>query len=269
LREVVLTACDRTFVVRGGDDVCALVETVFGGLIAGGVPRAPLRRYDVTAAARGFRLSDGRETRTCRTPSSLIFALDEDIILSLQHDRRDLFFLHAGVVGHHGGAVALAAAPGTGKSTLTLAALAHGLEYFSDELAPVDLDRNVVAPYPRALTLKSPPPLPYECPPGTRQVGTRFHVPLHAMPRVASAPAALRACLFLRRGPMVRSSLRALTTASAVAHLIENALNPLAHGGDGLDAAVRLARAVPCWELDSTDLRAAGEVVARLLFCSP
>ena len=56
-----------------------------------------------------------------------------------------------------------------------------------------------------------------------------------------------------------------MSGGSAAARLMENALNPLAHGGDGLDAAVALATRVPCWEVDLTDLPSAAAALRRLL----
>lgn len=265
MRECVLAACGRTFALRCDDDATGeLLASVFDGLLAGAPTPEPVRRFRIAPRApRGFLLDDGRRSRAFGSADSLIFALDKDITLTLQRERPDLFFLHAAVVGLDGRAVAIAAPPGTGKSTLTLVALARGLDYFSDELAPIDLRRLVVEPYTRALNVKRPPPEPYVLPAGTRRLGHRFHVPVNAM-RAAAGPAALAACIFLRRDGERFSGLRDLSAASSVARLMENALNPLAHLGDGLDAATTLARAVPCREVDGTDLDAASRVVGSL-----
>jgi hypothetical protein len=45
-----------------------------------------------------------------------------------------------------------------------------------------------------------------------------------------------------------------VTAANAAARLFANALNPLAHANDGLDAAVAIAQAIPCFELDTSSL---------------
>src|SRR5690606_33386624 len=96
---------------------------------------------------------------------------------------RDLLFLHAGVVWSGTSALAFPAVSGTGKSTLTMALLAQGFEYMSDELAPVHLEEPTVEPYPHAVYFKHPPPPPYSLPDEVCRHGRRFHVPVHALPR--------------------------------------------------------------------------------------
>jgi len=175
--------------------------------------------------------------------------------LTLQYQRRDLFFVHAAAVAWNGRVAVLSAFSGTGKSTLTLASLDYGLEYLSDELAPIDLQRLIVQPHPHALCLKSRPPLPHRLPAGTAEHGGRFHVSVEALPNVTRREALpLAALIFLQRDGERFEGLRSMTAASAVARLMAHALNPLAHPGYGLDAAVALSHAAPCFErtLDST-----------------
>ena len=57
----------------------------------------------------------------------------------------------------------------------------------------------------------------------------------------------------------------AITAGSAAAMLMANALNPLAHEGDGLEAAVRLAGAAPAYEVDIADLDRAAASIRDLL----
>jgi hypothetical protein len=63
------------------------------------------------------------------------------------------FACHAAVVTAAGGAVALIAASGTGKSTLTAALLQAGAGYVSDEALCVDRISGAVVGYPRPLCL--------------------------------------------------------------------------------------------------------------------
>lgn len=209
-------------------------------------------------------MSDGVRSLWLRDADSLLFHIDKDITLTLQRERRDLFFLHGAAVAWDGRVAVLAAFPGTGKSTMTLAALDLGLEYLSDELAPVDPRRFTVEPYPRALYLKSPPPPPYALPPGTIAHGRRFHVPVAASnTRRAALP--LAALVFLTRERDRFAGLRPITAASAVARLMANALNPLAHSGDGLDTAIVLSQTVPAFEVDVSDLQAASAAIKIVL----
>jgi hypothetical protein len=59
-----------------------------------------------------------------------------------------------------------------------------------------------------------------------------------------------------------------MTAATAAAHVMANALNSLAHAGAGLDVAAALARAVPCYQLDSGDLRSAAQTLRKILASS-
>jgi len=49
-------------------------------------------------------------------------------------------------------------------------------------------------------------------------------------------------------------SVRRLTAGEAAARLYANALNPLAHAGEGLDGAIRIATASRCFELTTAEL---------------
>jgi hypothetical protein len=67
-----------------------------------------------------------------------------------------------------------------------------------------------------------------------------------------------------------RQGLRApvlseISAAQAGARLYVTALNALAHPNCGLDAVVRVAERVPCYGLESADLRATCELVSRTI----
>jgi len=211
-------------------------------------------------------VSDGVDSWSLPDADRLLFHLDKEMTLTLQRQRPDLFFLHAAAVAWEGRVAALPAFSGTGKSTLTLVLLAGGFEYLSDELAPIDLRALTVHPYRHALNLKALPPAPYTLPDGTLQHGLRLHVPAGALPVVRRREELpLAALIFLHRGEPRVDGLRPMTKASAVARLMAHALNPLAHPGYGLDAAVELGRARPCFELDVSDLQSAGAAIKSLL----
>ena len=54
--------------------------------------------------------------------------------------------------------------------------------------------------------------------------------------------------------------------AEAAARLYVQALNPLAHPADGLDAALQVVRGVRCFGLEAADLDATCALVVRTLF---
>jgi hypothetical protein len=243
----------------------------FGGLLApyGASRLVPRKRFSIVRRhqASGFLVQEDEEAAVaCQDPSELLFHLDKAFTIALQLQRPDLYFLHAASVARGGRAAILAAPAGTGKSTLTLALLREGFEYLSDELAPIDLSRLVVHPYPHALCLKAAPPAPYRLPRGTLATGARLHVPVTSLDaRLHREPLPLAAIFFVRRATRRPVTCRPVTPAAAVAHLMSNALNRLAHADEGLDIALMLGRTVPCFELDSTDLDAARAAVGAVL----
>jgi len=269
VREFCLGACDRTFAVRCHDDgTAALMTRVFAGLL---VPQsacsAPVRTYDVApCGAEGrFRISDGTNAVTATNAESLLFCVDKDMTLTLQRVRRDLFFLHAAAVAWNGRVAVVPAFAGTGKSTLTFALLENGFEYLSDELAPIDLNRLTVHPYPHALCLKSRPPKPFTLPDGAIELDGTFQLPVHEPTPIHRSPMPVAAIVFIGRSPDHAPGLHRVTTATATTRLMAHALNALAHSDYGLDAAISLGRAVPSFELDVTDLSAASAAIKAVL----
>lgn len=209
----------------------------------------------------------GREPLMARDEGGLLALFDEDLTVQLQTLRPDLYVLHAAVLKSGDGVVVLVARSGGGKSTLSWALLHHGFGYSSDELGPVDLETLHVHPYARALILKTDPPPSYRLGSSIVRTSRGFHVTATDMPGgVSTRPAPLAAIFFLHYRPDAPvPSVRAISAAEAATRLYANALNPLAHGGDGLDGAIRIATARPSFELIAADLGATCSLVATTL----
>ena len=174
--------------------------------------------------------------------------------------------MHGAALAFQDRAIVLSAPPGTGKSTLTLVALLHGLEYFSDELAPIDLRQLTVRAYPRSVFLKSPPPQPHRLPPQAITHHGRHYVPRASPAQSAtSGEAKLAGLIFLRRDSERFDGLRQISPASGAVRVLANALNLLAHPSAGLDAAIHLSQTTPCFELDVTDLDRASLAIKSVL----
>lgn len=182
--------------------------------------------------------------------------LDEDIAIELQKLRADLYFIHAAVLKRSDTAVMLVTHSGGGKSTLSWALLHHGFRFLSDELAPVDLEKLEVHPFPRALALKTAPPMAYPLPPKTVRTSRTLHVTAADIPGgIIQSPVPLSNAFFLTWRPDAPApSVRRLSTGEAAARFYANALNPLAHAGEGLDGAIRLATRLRCFELTTAEL---------------
>jgi hypothetical protein len=196
----------------------------------------------------------GTERLTASHPGELLFLLDKELTLELQRRRPDLYFLHAAAVSRGETALVFVAPSGSGKSTLTWVLLTHGFGYLSDELAPIDLGSTSVHDYPHAIHLKRPPPAPYALPAAAIETPSGWHVPGAALGEPVRDPLPIGAICFIDRSGSLPSRPNPVTPASAAARLFANALNPLAHPNDGLDAAVAIARSIPCFELDTSSL---------------
>jgi hypothetical protein len=259
---MIANVCERVIEIPHADPaIVPLLRGVFGGLL-----RLP-QKMSARTACDPERASPARTRASRRRVHSMpppgtaraLFEMDKQIGLALQRARPDLFFVHAAAVALQERAAILVAPSGTGKSTLTLALMQAGFDYLSDELAPIELARMKVHPYPRAICLKAAPPRPYRLPAGTLDTGGRLYVPVETLPgRFHTTAQPLAACIFLERrlqnhGP----ELQEIPAASAAARLVSNALNAGAHPHDGIDAAVRLARALPCLVLNVTNLHGA------------
>lgn len=209
----------------------------------------------------------GQERLTAADDGRFLAMFDKDFAIEFQKLRRDLYFVHAGVLRRAGVAVMLVAKPGGGKSTLCWALLHHGFDYLSDELAPVNLATLEVHPFARALALKKEPPTSHPLPPMTARTSRGFHVRVEDLPAdVVQGPTPLGAVFFLSYSPGVpEPSARRIGAAEAAARLYANTLNPLAHRGDGLDGALRIATAHPCFELTTADLTATCALVTATL----
>jgi hypothetical protein len=214
-----------------------------------------------------FIKRSGSEPLTAPDDGQFLALFDKDIAIELQRLRRDLYFVHAAVLQRADVALMLVAKSGGGKSTVCWALMHHGFRYLSDELGPVDLETLEVLPYLRALALKREPPASYPLPLQTVRTSRTLHVPAEDMPGgISRARAPLSAVFFLHYDPGApEPSVRRLGAAEAAARLYSNVLNPLAHAGNGLDGAIRIARASPCFELITADLTASCALLTATL----
>jgi hypothetical protein len=249
-------------------------DAVSAALVAAHYRRMPAAqdaatlRYVVVPSNQHWLLTrDADQPFAASDRGQLLLALDQDLIVQLQRRRQDLYFLHAAALESAGKGFLLVAPSGGGKSTTTWALSHHGVRYLSDELAPLDLAALRIHPYPRALLLKGLPPDSYPLPPSSISTSRGFLLATEALTSgIGCRPAPLRGIFFVRYAPdSPAPSVRAISPAEASARLYANALNALAHPGEGLDAAVRVADQTACFELATGDLTKTCAVVNATL----
>jgi hypothetical protein len=188
---------------------------------------------------------------------------EKDMIIETQKLRPDLYFVHAAVLELNGHALALVAPSGYGKSTTAWGLLHHGFTYLSDELAPVHVTAMQVHPFPHALCLKTVPPNDYPIPKETIFTARTAHVPTQFLPcQPTMESITLEAIYFVRFVAEISEPvLKTMGKGEAAARLFTNALNPLAHSGEGLDGAIEIASRTRCFELLSSNLKPTCELI--------
>jgi len=193
-------------------------------------------------------------TIIARVDSEFLYYFEKDLTLTLQAVRQDLYFIHGAALALAGQGCLFVAASGSGKSTTTWAALHHGFEYLSDELAPINLVNKTITPYPHALCLKAVPPAPYVLPTETLYTKRTIHVPTECLPSaVCYDTVPLKAIFFVKYHPELSEPLISpISHAQAAARLYANGLNQLAHEESGLPGAVAICQDIPAFELFTT-----------------
>ena len=147
----------------------------------------------------------------------------------------------------------------------------HGFRYLSDELAPIDLRTLEIFPYPHALNLKHRPPNPYGLPNETIRTSRTLHVPVAALPGGSQGvPTCLAAIFFVSYRPDQESPRAVpISRTEAAVRLFANALNPLAHPGEGLDGVLEIAARCSSFELVTNDLTQTCAVVKQTMESLP
>ncbi len=167
--------------------------------------------------------------------------------------------LHAGVVAREDRALILPAAPGSGKSTLTCALHLAGWRFLSDEFGVVDTESAMLLPLLKPAALKNrsidvigrqPGALLGPVFPGTRKGDVAHFAPdrTSIAARHRRATPALVVFPRYREGAALRCE--PLPRAEAAMRLGLNSFNYRKLGPVGFDAAVRLARTAPAWEIE-------------------
>jgi hypothetical protein len=140
----VLQLAQRVLPIGSQVEHADAADTTFSLRTASGVATDPVPH-------RLFR--DGDPVDASTDLDVLIKRLESDLHFAVASHARASLFVHAGVVGWHGGAILLPGPSMSGKSSLVAALLRGGAEYYSDEYAVVD-GKGQVHPYARPLLLR-------------------------------------------------------------------------------------------------------------------
>jgi hypothetical protein len=113
-------------------------------------------RFAVLNDANGYRViqSDGYE-QVCGDLDLAVWLLRTQMRRYVGHHSESLVFVHAGVVAYQGRAILLPGRSFAGKSTLVVALVRAGADYYSDEFAMLD-EAGRVAKYLEPIQLRGP-----------------------------------------------------------------------------------------------------------------
>jgi hypothetical protein len=225
----------------------------------------------VWPAAGGFRVTlDGEpffdpiSVEEC--VAWMIWRLNE-LVVATPTDR---LILHASVASQDGVALVFPGSSGAGKSTLVAGLVRAGMQYLSDELAPIRIGTNLVDPYPRSLTLEegSWPFFPELERRREAILGQdQWFVPADRL-RPGSVDAMSRpiaAIIFPEARPGGATTLDPVPRAQALAELATTAVNLPSRGPAGFQTLALVVEHVDaCARLVSGDLDSAVDAVVRL-----
>jgi hypothetical protein len=195
---------------------------------------------------------------------------------TLQHLKTTHLLFHGGAVsrGRHG--MILPAASQSGKTTLVAGLLAAGFSYFSDDVIVLESTRLELVPFAKCLSIK----------PGSMSVlgelfsglqnGTVPHSgsgvdsiwylppPAESWPEASAPVCTFVAPQYVSDGP---TRLKPIPRSTALQYLLNQSFNLGAQGALGMARAVKVLKNADCYALDLADLRAAVDIVARLVDC--
>lgn len=223
----------------------------------------------VEATREGFRVRvDGRGEQTATDALEAVGALNHELLHAVMLRAPELYYVHAAVVVHEGAGIVLAGESQAGKSTLTLAFVAAGAGFLSDELLAFDPRTGRARAFPRAIKIRDEcvryfPDLEGEF----VGSGERRFLPFGSFaadPVLASV--AIDAIVLPRwGGEGSATELAPLTSGRALLALAESSLNFGTHRTRSLDCLAKLVRGKPAYALLWSDPHEAVRRVSRAL----
>lgn len=175
-----------------------------------------------------------------------ILALLESVLhFQIAVTARTRLFVHAGVVGWHGGAIVLPGRTHAGKSSLVAALVRAGATYYSDEYAVFD-DDGFVHAFPRALGMRD-------------ETGRTRRVDPRAIGAVGDAPLPVTRVVATRHVTGGTWYAAPMSPGETVLALLDNTLAARSRSADAVRILAAVARRAPGFRGERGDATAAVE----------
>jgi hypothetical protein len=193
--------------------------------------------------------------------------------MALDSLKQDYLLFHGGAVALGDRGVILPAASRSGKTTLTAGLVAHGFQYYSDDVVVLESDTLRLVPFAKSMCIK----------PGSRHVLAPLYPELlESVPRVRfdrecvwylPPPAEARAkgsvpvnyIVLPRYARGEETVLKPIERSEAVRRFFEQSFNLGAHGPAGAAALAALLEGADCYTLTVGNLQAGVDAVRRLV----
>jgi hypothetical protein len=181
--------------------------------------------------------------------------------------RPDMLMVHASAAEWRGHAILLPASEESGKTTLVAGLVRAGMGYLTDEAAVLDLDGDVVHPYPKPLTIEqgSWSPLSDLAPPASSRLPQQWLVnPNGIRADAVATPVPVGLVVSPRYEPGAPTTLTPLRKSETIALVVQNSFNFAPFGRRGLEALAEIAKRCDGHQLVSGDLASAVDAVFGL-----
>lgn len=196
-----------------------------------------------------------------------IRTLNHELVHGLMLRRRELFYVHAGMVVVDGEALILPGLSRAGKSTLVLALLQQGAEFLSDELLVFDPAEKRLLPFPRAIKVRD------ECVAYFPTLAEQFvgagegrFLPFDAIEDLRMATSATPGHIAVPRWQAGNAdSVVSLTRGQGLVQLTGSVLNFGSHGPASIDHLAELVGAVSCSSITWSDPHAAASLLLETM----
>lgn len=182
---------------------------------------------------------------------------------------------HAGTIEKNGKVIAMPAEQGSGKSTLTAAMVYSGWRLFSDELALISLEDELVYPCTRPINLKNNSievinnfvdnavfsTIAKDTHKGTVAL---LKPPTDSVKRMHE-PAPLHCIVFPKYIPDSKAKLTPINQIQAFEQLIEHSFNYHILGEEGFHLIANILNTVSCYQFEYSDFEEAKKVLGSLV----